>query len=373
MKWSWTIGRIAGIKVRMHWTFLLLLVWVAASFAAAGAGWAAAARGVGFVLAIFACVILHEAGHALTGRRYGVETKDITLLPIGGLARMQRMPTHPMQEFLIAIAGPAVNVVIAAVLSIFVLVGYGVGVFTSPPGLGTPFLVNLMWVNVILVAFNVLPAFPMDGGRMLRALLATRISYLRATQIAAGIGQGMAILFGLIGLLINPLLLFIALFVFLGAEAENQLVKLRDVLGDTSVREAMMTHFRTLSSNDRLQTAVDELLAGSQQDFPIVDDGQLRGILRRQDLVRVLRDEGPDARIETAISRIENPLHENDVLRDSLERMREMDLHSLPVFRDQQLVGLLTYDNVGEFVMIRTATSGQHSEAPVKDVPEAAA
>lgn len=372
MAWSWTIGKIAGIRVRMHWTFLLLLVWVAARYAATGAGWEAAAQGVGFVLAIFGCIVLHEAGHALVARRYGVETKDITLLPIGGLARMQRMPTEPMHEFWIAVGGPAVNVVIAGVLFLVLLIGSGLGAVTTEPSFTTSFLVNLMWVNVILVAFNVLPAFPMDGGRMLRSLLATKIPYAKATSIATGIGQAMAILFGVAGFFYNPLLLFIALFVYLGAEAENQVVQLRDVLGDTPVRSAMITNFRTLDPGDSLQTAVDELLAGSQQDFPVADQNGFQGLLRRQDLVDALRKDGPDAAIGSAVTPIETPLGEEDVLRDSLERMREMGCQSLPIFRDGELVGLLTFENVGEFVMIRHATQGKHAGSPVKDVVQAA-
>lgn len=374
MTWSWTIGRIAGIRVRMHWTFLLLLAWVAIRYAAMGAGWVAAGRGVGFVLAIFACVILHEAGHALTARRYGVETKDITLLPIGGLARMQRMPTEPWHEFWIALAGPLVNVVIAAVLFVGLAISSGMGAIATEPSFTTSFFVNLMWVNVILVAFNVLPAFPMDGGRILRSLLATRISYAKATQIATGVGQAMAILFGVAGLFLffNPLLLLIALFVYLGAEAENQMVQLRDTLGDTRVRSAMMTDFRTLSPEDTLQSAVDHLLAGAQQDFPVVDDRGLQGLLRRKDLVEALRKDGPDARVDSAAVPIEHVLHEDDVLRESLERMRELDCRCLPVLQDGELVGLLTFENVGELMMIRSATEDKRANPPVKDVAQAA-
>ena len=372
MKWSWTIGKIAGIRIRMHWTFLLLLAWVAVSYSMAGGGWPAAVRGVVFVLAIFVCIILHETGHALTARRYGVETEDITLLPIGGMARMQRIPSQPWQEFWIAVAGPAVNVVIALGLFLFLLAERGLEAVATEPSFTTSFLENLMWVNVILVAFNVLPAFPMDGGRILRAVLAMRMPYVRATQIAAGIGQLMAILFGIAGLFFNPMLLFIALFVYLGAEAESQTVQLRDVLGTTPVRSAMMTRFRTLAPGDSLQKAIDELLAGAQHDFPVVDEAGFRGILRRQDLVEAIRRDGPEAPIDSAVTPIESRAHENDLLRDTLELMRKSGLQSLPVFRGGQLVGILTMENVGEFVMIRSATEGKHIKPSANDVPQAA-
>ena len=374
MKWSWTIGKIAGIRIRMHWTFLLLLAWVAVSYSVEGGGWPAAVKGVVFVLAVFVCIILHETGHALTARRYGVETEDITLLPIGGMARMQRIPSNPRQEFWIAVAGPAVNVVIAAVLFLIVYAERGLGVVAEWPTFAASFLVNLMWVNVILVAFNILPAFPMDGGRVLRALLATRMPYARATETAAGVGQMMAILFGIAGLFYNPLLLFIALFVYLGAEAENQSVQLRDVLGDVPVGAAMMTRYRTLSLGDTLQTAVDELLAGAQQDFPVVDEAGFRGLLRRQDLVEAVRRDGPEAPIDSAVTpvAVENIPDENDLLRDTLELMRKLGYQSLPVFKGGGLAGVITMENVGEYVMIRSATQGKHAKPPAKDIPQAA-
>src|SRR5690606_25636371 len=168
MKWSWTVGSIFGIKLRIHWTFLLLLIWVGSSFMAQG-GLEAAARGIAFILAVFGCVVLHESGHALMARKFGVPTEDITLLPIGGVARMQRIPDVPMQEFWIAIAGPAVNVVIAGVLFLGLLATGGWKAATTWPSLTTSFFANLMFVNAILVAFNALPAFPMDGGRVLRS------------------------------------------------------------------------------------------------------------------------------------------------------------------------------------------------------------
>jgi Zn-dependent protease len=372
MKWSWTIGRIAGIKVRMHWTFLLLLGWVAIHFAMAGQGWEAAARGIGFVLAIFGCVILHECGHALVARRYGIVTEDITLLPIGGLARMQRIPERPEQEFWIAIAGPMVNVAIAAVLFAILAIGSGMRAATAEPSLTTAFLVNLMWVNVILVLFNMLPAFPMDGGRVLRAVLAMRIDYVRATNIAAGIGQAMAILFGMAGLFVNPLLLLIALFVFLGAEAEASSVRLRGVLGDTPVRDAMITRFQTLSPHDSLQKAVDELLAGSQQDFPVLEDANFRGMLRRKDLIEALRGGDGEQTVADAQIEIEEIVREDDRLHDVLELMRRLDFQSLPVFRGTELVGMVSLENVGELVMVRGADDRRHQPQDVDRMVHAA-
>jgi Zn-dependent protease/predicted transcriptional regulator len=319
-------------------------------------------RGVVFVLAIFGCVILHECGHALMARRYGIPTEDITLLPIGGVARMQRIPSEPEKELWIAVAGPAVNVVIAGVLAIGLLVGEGPRAVAVEPSVTASFFTNLMFVNVALVLFNLLPAFPMDGGRMLRAFLAMRMDYLKATNIAAGIGQAMAIVFGVVGLFWNPLLLLIALFVYLGAEAEAQAVRLRSLLGDAPVRDAMMTRFESLSPGDTLHTAVEALLAGSQQDFPVVDKTGFRGMLRRKDLVEALHNGQADRSVGDVQTTVEEVVGEDDRLQDVLELMRRIDCQSMPVFRDRELVGLVSLENVGELVMVRSAV--QHRKTP---------
>ena len=266
MKWSIKLGTFAGIGVYMHWTFLLLVGWIFFMHLGRGQSTAQAAAGVGFIHALFLCVVLHEFGHALTARRYGVKTRDITLLPIGGVARLERIPEKPTQEFWVAIAGPAVNVVIAVALFVVIIAFAQLGELFEVQLLKGSFLVRLMWVNLFLVAFNLLPAFPMDGGRVLRALLATQLGRRRATAIAASVGQGMAIIFGIVGFLYNPMLIFIAIFVYLGAQAEAGMVEMQSALAGLRVSDAMMTRFRTLTPEDSLEVAVKELLAGAQQD-----------------------------------------------------------------------------------------------------------
>jgi Zn-dependent protease len=359
MKWSWTVGSIFGIKLRIHWTFLLLLIWVGTIFGRGEGGLPAAARGIGFVLAVFGCVVLHECGHALMARRFGVPTQDITLLPIGGVARMQRMPDVPMQEFWIAIAGPAVNVVIAGVLFLVLLATGGWSAVTSWPPLTTAFFTNLMFVNALLVAFNALPAFPMDGGRVLRSLLAMQMDYTRATQIAVGIGQGMAVLFAVAGFLLPHLmLLFIALFVYLGAEAELQMVQLRGLLVGVRVRDAIMTEFNVLAADATLDDAADMVLAGTQQDFPVMDGDEFRGILFRQKLMQGLREDGGKASVSDWVTEVDQQPALEAPLWETLERMREKQSGTLPVFTDGELVGLLTSENISELLMIRSARGG---------------
>jgi Zn-dependent protease len=303
MKWSLKLGSFAGIRIYLHWTFVLLLGWILLSHLGQGHGWTEAWRGLGFIIALFGCVLLHEFGHALTAKYYGIRTRDITLLPIGGIARLERLPENPRHELWVTLAGPAVNLVIAGVLFAVVYFVYEANEFSQARLLEGNFLLRLMWVNVFLGAFNLLPAFPMDGGRVLRALLCMRLGRARATRLAAGIGQGMAILFGIAGFFGNPMLIFIAIFVYLGAEAEARAVETTSFIGGLQVKDAMMTRFRTLAAEDSLETGIHELLAGSQQDFPVVADGSVGGILRRNDLVQALAQGRREARVVEVMCR----------------------------------------------------------------------
>ena len=288
MGWSWRIGRIAGIDVYVHPTFLLLLAWVAWSHYAEHGNWGEAVYGVIFIIALFTIVVMHEFGHALTARHFGIKTRDITLLPIGGVARLERIPEVPSQELAVAVAGPAVNVVLAALIYAGLAVTGGLGSLDDVLKGGGGFWQQLFWVNVSLVVFNMVPAFPMDGGRVFRALLAMRLDYVQATQIAASVGQAIAIVFGLLGLSYNPFLIFIALFVWLAGTQEAGFVQIRSALGNIPVMRAMVTDFRTLHPDDPIGRAVDHVLAGFQQDFPVVEDGRLVGVLTRNDLASAL-------------------------------------------------------------------------------------
>lgn len=356
MKSSIKIWSVAGIGIFLHWTFLILIAGIFAFYLFQGNSVAAALVGVGLIGAVFACVVLHELGHALMARRFDVPTRDITLYPIGGVARLQRIPEEPMQEFWIAIAGPAVNVVIAAVLFAVVVVA---DASLSPEAFINPtqnFLGTLMWLNVVLVGFNLLPAFPMDGGRVLRALMAARMDYVRATQIAANVGQGMAILFGIVGLVgFNPILLFIALFVYVGAQQEAQQAMMRAVTEGVPVREAMLTRFATLSPDDTLAVAIDELIAGSDQDFPVESEGEIVGVLTRKKLMQALAEHGRDAPVREFVDTNCFAIEEGAMLQEAFQRMSESKCSTVPVVRHGQLVGVLTLENVGELMMISSA------------------
>jgi Zn-dependent protease/CBS domain-containing protein len=355
MKWSWKLGKFAGIDVYMHATFLLLLAFVGYSYYLREASLASVLGGIAFILALFGCVVLHEYGHALTARRYGIVTRDITLYPMGGVARLERMPDDPRQELNVALMGPAVNVVIAMVLfGVLVLMGG----FTSFGALSLnsgSFLERLMLVNVSLVLFNLLPAFPMDGGRVVRSLLAMRMEYTRATQIAATIGQGMAVLFGLVGLFTNPFLVFIAFFVWIGAEQEASMTRMKSSLGGIPVSRAMVTEFRSVEAHQPLSDVVGLILSGSQHDFPVLRMDRVVGILTRQDLMKALAQRGEDAPVNSIMRTDFQTADSYEMLEKAFIRLQACQCHTMPILHGGQLVGLLTMENVGEFLAIQAA------------------
>lgn len=358
-KKSLLLTSVAGIDLFIHWTFGLLIVGLPAFYLLTGNTVEQTLFVFALVMTIFVCVVLHELGHALVARRFDVPTRDITLYPIGGVARLQRMPTEPMKEFWIAVAGPAVNVAIAIALVPVVLILGGFPPFEEM--LTVPdahFVPKLLVINIGLVLFNLLPAFPMDGGRVLRALMATRMNYLRATHIAARTGQVMAIFFGLFGFLFfNPILMFIALFVYLGAQQEEQATTMRTVIQGVPVQEAMMTRYETLSPDDTLNDAVEKLLAGSEQDFPVVENGQAVGVLTRRDLMKALAESKPSSAVRD-VMRSPCPTIEDTVMLDeAFQRMQEAECPIALVTKNDRLIGVLSLENVGEYMMIATMTS----------------
>ncbi len=281
MKNSWKLGKIAGIDVHIHWTFFLLPALIALSTIASGGGVAAATAGVVLILAVFGCVVLHELGHALAARRYGIGTHDITLLPIGGVARLERIPEKPSHEIAVALAGPAVNVAIAALLWVGLFAVGSMTAWLPALAIGGSFIGQLLWINIALVAFNLLPAFPMDGGRVLRALLATRLPRVRATRIAATVAQVMAVGFGILGLFGNPMLILIAVFVFMAARAEAEHV-------EWAARAQVAGNEHVLSADTRVIDAGPLLFEPGHQLYDVVRGNEVIGSLSKADLLRML-------------------------------------------------------------------------------------
>jgi stage IV sporulation protein FB len=367
MGWSFPIAKVFGIEVRVHVTFFLLLAWIGYAYYSIG-GTDAAIQGVVFILAIFGCVLLHEFGHALAARIYGIQTPDITLLPIGGVARMQRIPDQPIQEIVVALAGPAVNVVIAGVL--FAVVGRiddlsEIAEFVSP-NLGL--LPKLAVVNVWLVLFNMLPAFPMDGGRVLRAALAMFMNYSAATQVAASIGQALALGLGILGLLGNPMLIFIAIFVYLAATQESHRVQMKSLAQGLHVRDAMVTKFYSLAEHDTLQRAIDALLRTSQHEFPVVKtDGTILGIITRDDMLAAYRDRGSECPVTEVMQTNVPKVSDSTPLEKALQQMQECACPALAaVDRQGRLVGLMTLENLGELLMVQAVLPRGKSPSWIK-------
>jgi CBS domain-containing protein len=264
------------------------------------------------------------------------------------------MPEKPAQELVIALAGPMVNVVIA--LGLFV--AGGSQAFLNPSAVeGGGLIAQLLTINILLLLFNLLPAFPMDGGRVLRALLATRLSYARATQVAASIGQGFAFVFGFIGLIWNPFLIFIALFVYIGASQEAALAQMKDVSRRFPVSSAMVRDFRSLPESATLEEAVDALLATSQHDFPVVNEtGNVAGVLTRHDLIAALRKGDPGIRVGDVMRRDIPTVTTGTRFEEAFRIMQECNCPAVPVLDSmKRLVGLLTPENVSELMMVQSA------------------
>lgn len=356
MRWSFGIATVVGIRIELHATFVLAVAWIAWVLRDA----LPLPMAVLMALALFSCVLLHELGHALAGRRFGIRTRRIVLLPFGGVAQMERMPERPLQEIVVALAGPGVNVVIAAVcLAVMRLRGIPVEqVFdpatTEPLGL-------LIELNLGMLIFNLIPAFPMDGGRVLRALLALAMPYPRATRIAARVGQAFAIGFALLWLLsawrgvANPMLLVIAVFVFLAAGAESGMVERRAQFSGLTVSSAMMTTVLSLETRHELQHAVDLMLAGGQQDFPVLEDGRYLGMLTRSDLIRGLAEHGPGSPVGRVVQLQVEPVAPDCPLDRAFQLMRAAGQQALPVTRGGELVGMLTLENLVELLAVQQA------------------
>lgn len=355
MKWSFKIGRFAGIDVFVHSTFFLLPLWIGLQHWRAGSGVAQALAGIGFVLLIFLCVVLHEYGHALTARRYGVTTRDIILLPIGGVARLERMPEKPAQELVVALAGPAVNVVIAAgCVGWLAISGVALSADTVSMVDG-PVAGRLLAVNIMLVLFNLLPAFPMDGGRVLRALLSMRLGAVRATRIAATVGQAFAVVLGFWGLFTSPVLVLVALFVWVGAAQEAGMVEVRAALGGIALRQIMISDFHWLEADDTLARAVELTLAGSQKDFPVLAQGVVVGVLTQPQLLRALEERGRTGRVGDVMATSFETADVNELAEVVFRRLQACECRTIPVVSESRLVGLVTMENVGEYLSIRHA------------------
>ena len=360
MKGALKIGSVSGIKIEVHWTFTLLLIWVAFLEIQKGSDLNRILLNEALILVLFVCVILHELGHALTAKKFGVKTKNILLLPIGGVATLEKMPEKPAQELWIALAGPAVNVVIAILLLLVVPVRsyFNFDSIVLEEMLYEPTLQNFLFylfiANVMLVVFNLIPAFPMDGGRVLRALLSFKLGRVSATNIAASIGQGLAFIFFVLGLFFNPFLILIALFIFLGAYGENQMVKQGDLLEGHVVKEATLTNITRLRPSNNLKEVIDILLAGTEKDFVVIENEKILGILTQKDIIKHAKT--PSVLVGDIMQRKFKTVDVTTEIIKVLQSIRKEDSDFYPVVENGQLVGAIDTTNISEFILLKTAS-----------------
>ncbi|MGH3086378.1 MAG: site-2 protease family protein [Rubrobacteraceae bacterium] len=367
---SFKIGRAFGIDVKVHWTFFLLLVFFGfLSYQQTESLVAALVTGV-LILALFLCVLLHEYGHSLVAQRLGIEINDITLLPIGGLARMKSMPEKPWDEVKIAIAGPLVNVVLAPIFFVIaLLLGGGLvdagGLISGVDSAGQ-FFAYLALINVVLAVFNLIPAFPMDGGRVLRGLLATRMGPVRATDISSAVGQAAAIGFFFVGLLTgNILLSLVSVFIFFGASGEAQLVRQRETMRGLNVRDVMGTKRRTetVTPWHTFGQVLDAVIHGYQDDFPVVDDeGKLVGLITRSELMAAAHS--PDRIMNVRdLMKTDFPTisPDADLFTEGNKILQESGLRAIPVVENGELAGMLTIEDVGQANLLNDIRKQQNS------------
>ncbi len=361
MGWSLNLGTYAGTAVRIHFTFFLLLAWIGFSNAQTG-GVPGAIDGMVFVSLVFACVLLHEFGHALAARRYGIKTPDITLLPIGGIARLERMPEDPGREVIVALAGPAVNVVLALVF--IVLLGGNFSITSVEGFLQTQesMLGRLAFVNIVLVVFNLIPAFPMDGGRVLRAVLSLQFGRIKATQYAAYAGQALALGFGVLALMGgSPILILIAVFIFFAANAESQQVRMSAATSGRRAYHAVITRFESLAPHNTARDAGNMLLTTTQQEFPVLDaERTVLGFVTRAGLIKALREQGPDTSVIQFMEREVETISAHAALESAIDALRSSPARCVAVKDDDgRFVGYISAENLTELFMLADARGGR--------------
>jgi stage IV sporulation protein FB len=363
MKWAWTICMVFGIRIRLHVTFLLLVAWVMAE-AYLGAGPAGAWWGLLFVCCTFACVAIHELGHSVVAKKLGVQVGSITLLPIGGVAALRSIPEKPSHEIAITIAGPLMNVIIFGVL--YVIGYYAPFMVPYYPGLmqflGLPLGIGeligaLLVINQWMVLFNLIPAYPMDGGRLLRAALAGVLPYPRATSIAARVGRAIAVLFVLASVFWpgHFILGVIGVLIFLAAGSEEQTVRMRSVLRGVPVDNVMNPVFSHVTPNDTAGECLRLMYRTAQEDFPVLADGQLVGLMTRDGVVQGMRQDGGEGRIGDLMLTRFLTVPPDALLEQVYEQMLATGQKTVPVVQDGRLLGLLAQENVHRFFMVRDA------------------
>lgn len=361
MKGSFKLGNIAGIGIFIHWSFTLLIAYIVYSNYRAGHNAEQIMWAVIFILSIFVTVFLHELGHALAAKKYNIKTNDITILPIGGLARLERIPEKPKEELIVAIAGPAVNITLALITGLFITLPEikELTIQLSGGVNQSNFFLNFFIVNIWLALFNLIPAFPMDGGRVLRALLAMKFERHIATKIAARIGQLLAVGFIIIGFYNNPFLIFIGLFIILGAQGEVEMTQAGFILRGVFVKDIVMKQYETIDENDIVENAVKKLLNGQCKNFLVTSHNNPVGSLSRDEIIEALSNNGNRTTIDTVMNKNTLRLNSNEPIDEAYQKLIANKNGLATVYDGQQFVGVLDTDNILEFIMIKNALGKQ--------------
>lgn len=377
MSGSLQIARLFGIPVRIHWTFSLIFVWVlyVGQSSYGHFNWEVIAWTTASIMALFACVILHELGHALAARRFGVNTRNILLLPIGGLAVLDRLPEKPFHEFLVALAGPAVNVMLAIGFSpllflvpferrarIFSYIMQEPNVFLRDITYFDGFLFGLVVLNLLVAVFNLLPAFPMDGGRILRSLLSMRMERVKATRFAAFLGQFLAVLLVIFGLFNeNYAAAIIGAFIFFTASNEYRSIRNESLLKQFKVKDIFRPVFTKLYLGDPLGLAVDQLWRGMEKHFLIFDEWQnLAGILPESRIVQAMKKGvSPQKQVNKVMKEEFIKLGPEEALHDVLSTMQRQGMDILPVYDRGKLLGVVDIDGVEHFLQLQQRVNGR--------------
>jgi Zn-dependent protease/predicted transcriptional regulator len=357
MRWSLNIGKIFGINFRIHITFFFLLFFIFISVLTQR-GLPKALLAVLFICAVFGCVLIHEIGHSLIASRFGKEARSIILLPIGGMATMEEMPEKPAQEIIMSLIGPFINLAIALLLYLLVGSWTGIGVPDLYPDSLKTFLAGLIGVNVMLAVFNLVPAFPMDGGRVLRAILAIKLDYVKATSAAVFVGQAIAMFLIFFGIFFNWWLALIGLFLYIGAGSERQHVILRSFLHQVPVSEAMTTEFRSLRVDEPLSRALEHFYHGPQEDFPVMGDYGIEGILTRDRILASIHEKGLDVPVSDVMDRSFASVGSQTPLDEAYKKLLSNRKTAMAVVDAGQVKGMVSLDGISRFFMIKTALKG---------------
>ena len=355
MKGSFKLGKVAGIGIFIHWTFSLLILFIIFMNYKSGQNTTQIIWSVVFILSIFITVLLHELGHALAAKNYNIKTKDITLLPIGGLARLERIPEKPMEELIVAFAGPLVNIALAFITAFFISIPDNTDKLMAELSNGVNannFFLNFFLVNFWLAIFNLIPAFPMDGGRVLRALLSFKLPRNVATRIAARIGQFLAMAFIILGFFTSPFLIFIGIFVIIGAQIEADYTESKFMLKGFKVEDVVMKDYQTIDADEKIKKAVELLLDSQNKIFLITENNIPVGTLNRDQIIMALSKKGDDEFIYNVMDRNLIILESNSLLENVFELIQQNKSTLMLVMENNQLIGTLDIENLLEFILI---------------------